>query len=147
MKGERETVVPSVYFAVSWSIVLLFVEIPCTKQDGPKMVHQSQTCDESGFSFWFGIEHDGEDEFSTWDIGSTHKPIYFFLLSSTVQGTGLNKNTGVGNFQNHPHRSHLSLLETFILVQLICKLWATCYCGKPEKPVRHVHYHLLFKSL
>lgn len=72
------------------------------------------------------------------EIQAVHiKPIYFFLLSSAVQGTRLKENTGVGCCQTQPHRSHLSLLETLILVQFIyTALWQT---GKTS--VTHKHYH------
>jgi len=70
-------------------------------------------------------------------------PIYFFLLSSAVQGTGLKKNTGVGCCQNQSHKSHLSLPETLIFAQFIyMALWQT---GKNS--VTHIRYHLSFKLL
>ena len=73
-REERQSLMPNMYFAMSWSIILLlFVEMPWTEQNGPEMVHHSQTFDESGFGFWFMIQHAGGDEFSRWDTGSTPK--------------------------------------------------------------------------
>lgn len=57
------------------------------------------------------------------EIQALHiKPIYLFSSAmSKALDTG---NTGAGCCQNQSHRSHLSLLETLILVQFISTaLW------------------------